>query len=271
MPASSRRCRRRRRSASSPSSTAAMRADLAAHAKHEIVDRLLGARVVRSLEVAHVVRDAGEALEPGLLVEQVGDRLRRPCPSGPSGRAGRRDRAGRAACPSASRRAPKSPSSMRPSGRCEWRTSKRRSRGGRRPPGPWRGTARPRKPAGHVFVGQAVKAVAAHALIVKRARQRESVVDEGMRAVKRRVETGDLRHAGKCRPGRFDAGEVVRLVQRRERNEAFSRCSSLVVDHAPAPRTSSPPWTTRWPTAAMRALRESCSAITARTMRSAPA
>ena len=52
--------------------------------------------------------------------------------------------------------------------------------------------------AGDVFVGEAVEAVAPHALVVIGARQRERVGDEGMAAVEGGVEAGDLRRPGKA-------------------------------------------------------------------------
>ena len=70
-----------------------------------------------------------------------------------------------------------------------------------------------------VFVGQPVKPVAPHALVVIGARQGEGVVHEGMAAMERRVETGDLRRSGKSADRRLDPGDVVRLVKGRERDE----------------------------------------------------
>ena len=52
-----------------------------------------------------------------------------------------------------------------------------------------------RQPARDVFVGQAVKAVAAHALLVEAARERVAVGNLGMAAVEGGVEAGDLRQA----------------------------------------------------------------------------
>ena len=102
-----------------------------------------------------------------------------------------------------------------------------------------------------VFVGQAVEPVAPHALVVIGARQGERVVDEGMAAVERRVEAGDLRRSGKGRDRRLDAGEVVRLVQRRERDELAQLGEHGVVDQHRLGRDPGPPCTTRWPTATM--------------------
>ena len=57
------------------------------------------------------------------------------------------------------------------------------------------------QPAGDVLVGQAVKAVAAHTLLVPAVRDREPVGDLGMAAMERGVEAGDLGH---LRPARAD-------------------------------------------------------------------
>ena len=47
--------------------------------------------------------------------------------------------------------------------------------------------------AGDELIGESVKAVAAHALVVIGARQREGVVDERVAAMESGVEAGDLR------------------------------------------------------------------------------
>ena len=64
-----------------------------------------------------------------------------------------------------------------------------------------------------------MKAVAAHALVVIGAGQSVCVVDEGMAAMESGVEARDLRHRREGLHRRFDAGDIVRLVERRERNE----------------------------------------------------
>ncbi len=82
------------------------------------------------------------------------------------------------------------------------------------------------------FVGQAMETVAAHALVVIGARQRVGVGDERMPAMKSRVETGDLRGAGKSLARGLDAGEIVGLVQRRQRLEGFQfRQHEIVHEH----------------------------------------
>ena len=71
-----------------------------------------------------------------------------------------------------------------------------------------------------ILVGEAVEAVASHAFVVKGARQTECVGHERVAAMEGGVEAGDLRGRRKGLHRRFDAGDVVRLVQRRERDEA---------------------------------------------------
>jgi hypothetical protein len=98
-----------------------------------------------------------------------------------------------------------------------------------------------------VVVAQPVEAVAPHALVVERAGQREGVVHEGM-AVKGGVEAGHLRHARKGRHRGADAREVVRLVQRRE-GRACQDSATIASSSRTAASWSTPPCTTRWPTA----------------------
>ena len=78
-----------------------------------------------------------------------------------------------------------------------------------------------RQHRGDVFVGQAVKAVAAHAFLGEAARQGEGLRHLWLRPVKRGVEAGDLRHTGAILRHRLDGGHVVRLVQRRQRDQRF--------------------------------------------------
>ena len=79
-----------------------------------------------------------------------------------------------------------------------------------------------------------MEAVAPDALIVKAARQREDVVDERMVAVKRGVETGDLpRRQGLA--SRQDPGDIMRLMQWRERDQLLKRPSTSSVTITSAP------------------------------------
>ena len=75
-----------------------------------------------------------------------------------------------------------------------------------------------------------MEAVAPHALVVKLTRQREDVIDEWMGAVESGVEAGDLPHMRPRLARRENAGDIVRLVQRRERYQA-SRVSQHLVGH----------------------------------------
>ena len=75
-----------------------------------------------------------------------------------------------------------------------------------------------------------MKAVAAHALVVIGAGQGVGVVDEGMAAMEGGVEAGDLRRRRESLHRRFDAGDIVRLVERRERNERRKLGERCVVD-----------------------------------------
>ena len=80
------------------------------------------------------------------------------------------------------------------------------------------------------LVRQAMKTVAPHARVVQRLRQRETLVDVGLRAVKGGVEAGHLRHTCKRRARRAHARQVVRLVQRRERLQRGDRGLHRIVD-----------------------------------------
>ena len=72
-----------------------------------------------------------------------------------------------------------------------------------------------------VFVGQAVKAVAAHAFFDEATRQGEGFRNFWLRPVKRGVEARNLRHNRRHLSHRFDRGHIVRLVQRRQRDQRF--------------------------------------------------
>ena len=84
--------------------------------------------------------------------------------------------------------------------------------------------------SGDELVGKSVKAVTAHALVVIGAGQSEGVVDEGVAAMESGIEAGDLRRRREGLHRRLDPGEVVRLVQRRERNEPLKRRDHGLVD-----------------------------------------
>ena len=77
------------------------------------------------------------------------------------------------------------------------------------------------QPAGDELVGQAVEAVAPHALVVEMFRDRVVVGQRIVAAVKRRVEARDLRQLGDTGEDSADGCEIVRLVQWRQRDQAF--------------------------------------------------
>ena len=75
-----------------------------------------------------------------------------------------------------------------------------------------------------------MESVAPDAFVVERARQAVGVGDEIAAAMEAGVETGDLLRVRKQRRGGAHAGEIVRLVQRRQRLQAFERGHRLGVD-----------------------------------------
>src|SRR5690606_34243098 len=75
-----------------------------------------------------------------------------------------------------------------------------------------------RQMIGDVFVGEAVKAVAAHAFGVKFLWDREVIGERAMAAVESGVETRHLRQLRPKFKDRADRREIVRLVKRRKRN-----------------------------------------------------
>ena len=86
---------------------------------------------------------------------------------------------------------------------------------------PARGRARVvlRQHGGDVLVGEAVESVALHALPRQLLGQREHLGHRRVAAMERRVEAGDLRQFRPPLEQHPDRGQVVRLVQRRERRQ----------------------------------------------------
>ena len=76
-----------------------------------------------------------------------------------------------------------------------------------------------------------MEAVTADALVIIGARQREGVGDEGMGAMEGGVEAGDLRYRRERLHRRLDSGDVMRLVQGRERDELAELGQHRGVDH----------------------------------------
>ena len=84
-----------------------------------------------------------------------------------------------------------------------------------------------RQHAGDVLVGQAMKAVAPHAALGDRGRQREGLRHLGLRAMERGVEAGHLRQLRAQLRDDLDRLEVVRLMQRRQRAQLLERGDHL--------------------------------------------
>ena len=77
------------------------------------------------------------------------------------------------------------------------------------------------QPMRHIFVGEPMKPVATQAALEVVARQPVAVVHEIMAAMKSRIKTGNLRNAGKAVARRAQTGDIMRLVQRRERRQSL--------------------------------------------------
>ena len=75
-----------------------------------------------------------------------------------------------------------------------------------------------------------MKTIAAHALCVQLRRQREHLGNLRIAAVERSVEAGHLRQLRQTFEQQADRREIVRLVQRRQRNEFLERLQHLRVD-----------------------------------------
>src|ERR1043166_4357304 len=75
-----------------------------------------------------------------------------------------------------------------------------------------------------------MKAVSADAVGVEALRNRVAVRDRIVRSMKGGIKAGDLRKIGLTRADRPDRREIVRLVQRRQRNVAREAGKNVVVD-----------------------------------------
>ena len=203
--------------ASRPPSAAASSPALQRAAMDEVVEGEGGARVVAGEEVAHVVRDPGETLQAGAVVEEPGDlggghalfldqvqddpgvELAR---AGAHRQAVERREAHRALdAPARQHRAHRGAAA-------EVGDDDAPAGGLRRHLG---------QAVGDILVAEAVEAVAADALVVERARQRVAVGvrrrgRDGRRCRSRRPAAGPG-----SPPSEADRREVVRLVQRRQR------------------------------------------------------
>ena len=106
-----------------------------------------------------------------------------------------------------------------------------------------------RQHAGDVLVGQAVEAVAPHATLGDRRRQREGLRHLRLRAMEGGVEAGDLRQVG---PKLRDDLDRLRGCAAGAAAPAGSACASAATTSgvdAHACANARPPCTTRWPTA----------------------
>lgn len=86
-----------------------------------------------------------------------------------------------------------------------------------------------RQTPGDVFVAQAMKTVAPHAFPVEGLRDGVAVGRFGMVPVKGRVEAGHLKHVGQEFPDRPDRRQIVRLVERGERNVGLQRPDHRII------------------------------------------
>ena len=73
-----------------------------------------------------------------------------------------------------------------------------------------------------IFIGQAVEAIAPYAGLRELARQRELLRQGRLALMEGGVEAGDLRDMRRGLGDRFDGGQIVRLMQRGERNQRAS-------------------------------------------------
>ena len=87
-----------------------------------------------------------------------------------------------------------------------------------------------RKSAGNIFVRQPVKSIASHTLGIQRQWNREMIGQCAVAAMKRRIETGDLRKVREAGQDRSDRRQIVGLVKRRQRNVAFQSRQHVLID-----------------------------------------
>ena len=76
-----------------------------------------------------------------------------------------------------------------------------------------------------------MKTIATDAFVVQPTRNRHARDQRRMGAMKRGIETGDLRLVGPCAPHRADKLQHDRLVQRRERREPVEPLNDRIVQH----------------------------------------
>ena len=187
----------------------------------EIVERELGARLGAREQVSHVVADAGQPLEPAVVIEQMLDLVGAHALLGQeiehdAGVELARARSHRQAVERGEAH-----------GAFDALAGVDGAHGGAAAEmgddhAALRNVGRQlRQPARDVFVGQPVKAVAADAFLVEALGQRVAVGNFGMAAMKCRVEAGDLRKLRLSLQQSADGAEIVRLMERRERREGL--------------------------------------------------
>ena len=86
-----------------------------------------------------------------------------------------------------------------------------------------------------------MKAIAAHAVRVEAFRDCIMVRDRAVTAVERSVETGDLRQLRTAREQRADRRQIVRLVERRQRDVALEMLSTTSSSTSTGRSYSGPP------------------------------
>ena len=102
------------------------------------------------------------------------------------------------------------------------------------------------QPRYEIFVGQAVKAVSSNAGFGEATRQSKGLRDLWLAAVKRRIKAGDLRNMRSGVKDCADRGQVVGLMQRRQRLQLCQRLQRVAIQ-ANWGVEFIPPWTTRCP------------------------
>src|SRR3546814_6258898 len=85
---------------------------------------------------------------------------------------------------------------------------------------------------GDIFVGQAMKSIAADSLFMQRAGEREPRGDLGLVMVKGGIEAGDLGKVRRQGCNGADRGQIVRLVERRKRAERVEFGEKVDIDAA---------------------------------------
>src|SRR5215467_11786667 len=86
------------------------------------------------------------------------------------------------------------------------------------------------KPIGHIFIGEAVEAVATHSFEIELLRNRKMVRNRAVATVERCVKAGNLRQLRRIHEQRANWCEVVRLMQRRQRDILFETPEHALIE-----------------------------------------